>query len=148
MGSECNESGDVDASQEDAASVANVSVEVSTVDHTLQKLRRLYRKTRRKPKGLSRLLAYLLSIQHLAIIITAVVFVLVVVLWSLLWVFIFRREGNSGLYFAGMFRLANVEFIPEYRQAGSHEFVSMATKIQHVVRGGASRSTVHYTLLC
>lgn len=44
-----------------------------------------------------------------------------------------RRESNSGAYFAGMFRVANVEFIPEYRQAESHEFVSMASKIQHVV---------------
>lgn len=44
-----------------------------------------------------------------------------------------RRESNSGAYFAGMFRVANVEFIPEYRQAESHEFVSMANKIQHVV---------------
>lgn len=37
------------------------------------------------------------------------------------------------MYFAGMFRVANAEFIPEYRQEESHEFVSMATKIQHVV---------------
>lgn len=37
------------------------------------------------------------------------------------------------MYFAGMFRVANVEFVPEYRQEESHEFVSMATKIQHVV---------------
>lgn len=44
-----------------------------------------------------------------------------------------RRESNSGVYFAGMFRVANAEFIPEYRQEESHEFVSMATKIQHVV---------------
>lgn len=44
-----------------------------------------------------------------------------------------RRESNSGAYFAGMFRVANVEFIPEYRQEESHEFVSMANKIQHVV---------------
>ncbi|KAM9774494.1 transmembrane protease serine 7 isoform X2 [Syngnathus typhle] len=133
MGSECKASGDVGEFQIDTASVTDVSVEMSTVDHTLQKLSRMYRKTRRKPKGLSRLWAYLLSIQHLAVIVTAVVFVLVVILWSLLWVFIFRREGNSGVYFAGMFRVANVEFIPEYRQAGSREFVSMATKIQHVV---------------
>nr|XP_057915802.1 transmembrane protease serine 7 isoform X2 [Doryrhamphus excisus] len=141
MGSE-GDSGDVDTSQPDAASVTDVSVEVSTVDHTIQKLCRKYRKTRRKPKGLARLWARLLSIQHLAIIITAVVFVLVVVLWSLLWVFIFRREGNSGAYFAGMFRVANVEFIPEYRQAESHEFVSMATKIQHVVSSVYKTSSV------
>ena len=44
-----------------------------------------------------------------------------------------RRESNSGAYFAGVFRVANLEFIPEYRQAESLEFVSMATKIQHVV---------------
>lgn len=64
-------------------------MEVATVDHTLHaKLRRLYRKTRRKPKGLKRLWAYLLNIPHLAVIITAVVFVVVVIMWSLLWVFI------------------------------------------------------------
>lgn len=44
-----------------------------------------------------------------------------------------RRESNSSVYFAGMFRVANVEFVPEYRQEESQEFVSMATKIQHVV---------------
>ncbi|XP_057680392.1 transmembrane protease serine 7 [Corythoichthys intestinalis] len=142
MVSECKENGDVDTSHQDAANVEDVSVELSTVDHTLQKLRRMYRKTRRKPKGLARLWAYLLSIQHLAVIITAVVFVLVVILWSLLWVFIFRREGNSGVYFAGMFRVANVEFIPEYRQAESHEFVSMASKINHVVSGVYKMSSV------
>lgn len=37
------------------------------------------------------------------------------------------------MYFAGMFRVANVEFVPEYRQEESQEFVAMATKIQHVV---------------
>ncbi len=47
--------------------------------------------------------------------------------------FVVRRESNSGVYFAGMFRVANVEFIPEYRHADSSEFVSMANHIQHVV---------------
>nr|XP_033494828.1 transmembrane protease serine 7 [Epinephelus lanceolatus] len=136
-------SGDDDASQPDAASIADVSVEVATVDHTLQqKLRRMYRKTRRKPKGLKRLWARLLSVPHLAIIIAAVVFVVVTIMWSLLWVFLFRRESNSGVYFAGMFRVANVEFIPEYRQAESHEFVSMANKIQHVVSNVYKMSSV------
>lgn len=51
-----------------------------------------------------------------------------------------RRESNSGAYFAGMFRVANVEFIPEYRQEESQEFVSMANKIQHVVRIDATCS--------
>ncbi|XP_070784504.1 transmembrane protease serine 7 [Enoplosus armatus] len=146
MGTEREEnkqtSGDDDASQQDAASIADVSVEVATVDHTLQKLCRKYRKTRRKPKGLKRLWTRLLNIPHLAVIITAVVFVVVVITWSLLWVFIFRRESNSGVYFAGMFRVANVEFIPEYRQAESHEFVSMANKIQHVVSNVYKMSSV------
>ncbi|XP_077481047.1 transmembrane protease serine 7 [Stigmatopora argus] len=142
MDSERKENGDADTSQQEAANVEDVSVELSTVDHTLQKLCRMYRKTRRKPKGLARFWAYLLSIQHLAVIITAVVFVLVVILWSLLWVFIFRRESNSGVYFAGMFRVANVEFIPEYRQAESHEFVSMASKINHVVNGVYKTSSI------
>ncbi|XP_061569661.1 transmembrane protease serine 7 [Cololabis saira] len=134
--------GDEDASQLDAASVTDVSVEVATVDHTLQKLRRIYRKTRRRPKGLQRLWAYLLNVPHIAVIIAAVLFVVVVVIWSLLWVFIFRRESNSGAYFAGMFRVANVEFIPEYRQAESYEFVSMANKIQHVVGNVFKMSSV------
>ncbi|KAI9519522.1 hypothetical protein NQZ68_027703 [Dissostichus eleginoides] len=140
---EANEktSTDEDASQPEAASIADVSVEVATVDHTLQKICRKYRKTRRKPKGLQRLWAQLLSIPHLAVIITAVVFVVVVIMWSLLWVFI-CKESNSGAYFAGMFRVANVEFIPEYRQAESNEFVSMANKIQHVVSNVYKMSSV------
>ncbi|XP_056868716.1 transmembrane protease serine 7, partial [Takifugu flavidus] len=122
--------------------VADVSVEVATVDHTLRKICRKYRKTRRKPKGLQKLWARLLNVPHIAIITAAVVFVVVVIVWSLLWVFIFRRESNSGVYFAGMFRVANAEFIPEYRQEESHEFVSMATKIQHVVSSVYRTSSV------
>lgn len=53
--------------------------------------------------------------------------------FALFLLFTVRRESNSGVYFAGMFRVANVEFIPEYRQADSSEFVSMANQIQHVV---------------
>lgn len=55
-----------------------------------------------------------------------------------------RRESNSGAYFAGMFRVANVEFIPEYRQEESQEFVSMANKIQHVVRIDATVFTTQH----
>lgn len=65
-----------------------MSVEVSTVDHALHKICRKYRKTRRKPKGLKRLWAHLLNTPHIALIITAVVFVVVVLMWSLLWVFV------------------------------------------------------------
>lgn len=62
------------------------------MDHTLQKLRRMYRKTRRKPKGLKRLWAYLLNVPHIAVIVTAVVFVVVTIMWSLLWVFICKSS--------------------------------------------------------
>lgn len=47
-----------------------------------------------------------------------------------------------------MFRVANVEFIPEYRQAESHEFVSMANKIQHVVRVGVTLLFTWYDTQC
>lgn len=58
------------------------------MDHSLHEICRKYRKTRRKPKGLKRLWAHLLNTPHIALIITAVVFVVVVVMWSLLWVFV------------------------------------------------------------
>ncbi|XP_037829217.1 transmembrane protease serine 7 isoform X2 [Kryptolebias marmoratus] len=135
-------SGDKDAPLQDSASIADVSVEVATVDHTLRMLRRMYRKSRRRPKGLKRLLAYVLNIPHITVIVTAVMFVLVVIIWTMLWVFVIRRESYSGAYFAGMFRVANVEFIPEYRQAESREFVSMATKVQHVVSSVYKTSSV------
>ncbi|KAM3860677.1 transmembrane protease serine 7 [Diretmus argenteus] len=146
MGTECVENqqanGDGDASQLDATSIADVSVEVATVDHTLQKLCRKYNRHRRPALFKSWPWLPLQNLQYLAIIITVVVFVVVVIMWSLLWVFIFRRESNSGVYFAGMFRVANVEFIPEYRQAESNEFVSMANKIQDVVSNVYKMSSV------
>lgn len=76
--------------------VADVSVEVATVDHTLQKICTKYRKSRRKPKGLGKLWARLLDVPHIAIISAAVVFVLVVIVWSLLWVFICERPAPAG----------------------------------------------------
>ncbi|CAB1341008.1 unnamed protein product [Coregonus sp. 'balchen'] len=140
---------DNDGNAGDSASVEDVSVEVATVDHTLQGLCRRYN-ARSRARRMSRIRtqlprkswAPLWNLQNLTILITVVVFVVVVIVWSLLWVFIFRRESNSGVYFAGMFRVANVDFIPEYRQAESHEFVSMANKIQHVVSSVYRMSSV------
>ncbi|XP_046879480.1 transmembrane protease serine 7 [Hypomesus transpacificus] len=136
-----------DASQLDTASVADVSVELATVDHTLQRICKRYNQRRRRPRTARkprkpRQLWHTWNLQYLAIIITAVVFVVMIIMWSLLWVFIFRRESNSSVYFAGMFRVANVEFIPEYRHTESHEFVSMASKIQHVVSSVYRTSSV------
>ncbi|XP_031440265.2 transmembrane protease serine 7 [Clupea harengus] len=130
-----------DAAQGDIASIADVSVEVATVDAMLQKLCRRYNRLRRREER-ARKLNSIWTLQNMAIIFTVVVFVVVVIMWSLLWVFIFRRESNSGVYFAGIFRVANAEFIPEYRQADSHEFVSMATRIQHVVSDVYKTSSV------
>ncbi|XP_065114292.1 transmembrane protease serine 7 [Paramisgurnus dabryanus] len=130
-----------DAAQEDTTSVADVSVEVATVDATLHKLCRRYNRRRRRPKKPKKENP-LSKLQNLAILITVVVFVIVIIMWSLLWVFIFRRESNSGVYFAGMFRVANVEFIPEYRHADSSEFVSMASRVQHVITSVYRTSSV------
>ncbi|TSK98457.1 Transmembrane protease serine 7 [Bagarius yarrelli] len=119
---------------EDHISVTDVSVEVATVDAMLDKLCKKYSRRRRRVKKLKKAKKKpLVKLQNLVLIITGVLFVIVVIMWSLLWVFTFRRESNSGVYFAGMFRVANMEFIPEYRYTDSSEFVSMATQIQHVV---------------
>ncbi|KAL1006499.1 hypothetical protein UPYG_G00073150 [Umbra pygmaea] len=146
------QSGDVfrdDNESQDTASVKDVSVEVATVDHSIQGLCRRYN-ARSRAKRLARIRtqlprkswAPLWNLQNLTILITVVIFVIMIIVWSLLWVFIFRRESNSGVYFAGMFRVANMEFIPEYRQADSHEFVSMTNKIQHVVSSVYRMSSV------
>ncbi|XP_012995091.2 transmembrane protease serine 7 isoform X2 [Esox lucius] len=137
------------ASQGDTTSVNDVTVEVATVDYTLKGLCRRYN-AHSRAKRLARIRtqlprkswAPLWNLQNLTILITVVVFVVMIIIWSLLWVFIFRRESNSGVYFAGMFRVANVEFIPEYRQADSHEFISMTNKIQHVVSSVYRMSSV------
>lgn len=132
-----------------------MSVEVATVDGMLDRLYKKYSRRRRRAKKAKKRPP--VNLQNLVLIITVVVFVIVVLMWSLLWVFtckrkkphtnrfddtssvkqrplfLVRRESNSGVYFAGMFRVANVEFVPEYRNADSSEFVSMANQIQHVV---------------
>ncbi|XP_073796774.1 transmembrane protease serine 7 isoform X2 [Danio rerio] len=138
---EGGQGGEEEEAKEDARSVTDVSVEVATVDATLHKLCRRYNRRRRRPKKKKKRNP-LFELQNLAILITVVVFVVVVIMWSLLWVFIFRRESNSGVYFAGMFRVANVEFIPEYRHADSSEFMSMANRVQHVITSVYRTSSV------
>ncbi|KAJ8413193.1 hypothetical protein AAFF_G00091890 [Aldrovandia affinis] len=125
--------------ENDGASVTNVSIEVATVDAILDKLCRKYSRERKKEKKKKN---PPWDLQNLVILVTVVFFVIVVITWSLLWIFIFQRESNSGLYFAGMFRVANVEFIPEYRHTGSNEFMSMANRIQFVVSSVYKKSSV------
>lgn len=45
-----------------------------------------------------------------------------------------QAENKDALYFVGLFRVANIEFLPEYRQKESKEFLSVAQNVQHVVR--------------
>uniref|UniRef100_A0A8C4ZLC2 Transmembrane protease serine 7 n=1 Tax=Gadus morhua TaxID=8049 RepID=A0A8C4ZLC2_GADMO len=127
---------------------ADVSVEVATVDHTLQKVRRKYhhtrhcRKRRSPKKRFEELWSGLWTYPYLVVVVvTAVVFAVVVTVWALLWVFT-CRESNNGVYFAGMIRVANEEFIPEYRHADSTEFLSLAKKIELVLSNVYKGSSV------
>nr|XP_023660688.1 transmembrane protease serine 7-like isoform X2 [Paramormyrops kingsleyae] len=119
--------------QADEASVSDITVELATVDATLNKLCKKYSRTRRKGKKKKRKKSPYWNLQNLTILLTVVIFVVVLIMWSLLWVFLFRLENSNSMYFAGMFRIADVEFLPEYRHAESSEFLSMASRIQHIV---------------
>lgn len=45
-----------------------------------------------------------------------------------------KTESRDAFYFVGMFRITNIEFLPEYRQKESREFLSVAQTVQQVVR--------------
>lgn len=45
-----------------------------------------------------------------------------------------ETENRDAFHFAGMFRITNLEFLPEYRQKESREFLSVARTVQQVVR--------------
>lgn len=45
-----------------------------------------------------------------------------------------KTESKDAFYFVGMFRITNIEFLPEYRQKESREFLSVAKTVQQVVR--------------
>ncbi|KAH0624959.1 hypothetical protein JD844_032912 [Phrynosoma platyrhinos] len=42
-------------------------------------------------------------------------------------------ESKDALYFVGLFRIANIEFLPEYRQKESREFLTVAQNVQQVM---------------
>lgn len=48
--------------------------------------------------------------------------------------FVGKTESRDAFYFVGMFRITNIEFLPEYRQKESREFLSVARTVQQVVR--------------
>ncbi|XP_061206609.1 transmembrane protease serine 7 isoform X2 [Neopsephotus bourkii] len=73
------------------------------------------------------------NFQNKIILFTLILFILGVVTWTLLWLFIVQAENKDALYFVGLFRVANIEFLPEYRQKESKEFLSVAKNVQHVM---------------
>uniref|UniRef100_A0A8B9ZFN7 Transgelin 3 n=2 Tax=Anas platyrhynchos TaxID=8839 RepID=A0A8B9ZFN7_ANAPL len=117
------------AKPEDELSVANISVQVVSAEDKLAK-RILARKKHGKLKKKEKLLW---NFQNKIIIFTLILFILGVVTWTLLWLFIVQAESKDVLYFVGLFRVANIEFLPEYRQKESKEFLSVAQNVQHVM---------------
>lgn len=74
------------------------------------------------------------------ILLTLLLLVIVIITWTLLWVFVLRSPNNNALYFAGLFRIADVEFIPEYRRKDSPEFLYMADRVQQVINNVYGKS--------
>nr|XP_051715329.1 transmembrane protease serine 7 [Oryctolagus cuniculus] len=73
------------------------------------------------------------NVQNKIILFTAFLFILAVIAWTLLWLYISKTESKDAFYFVGMFRITNMEFLPEHRQKESREFLSVARTVQQVV---------------
>ncbi|MBZ3875197.1 Transmembrane protease serine 7 [Sciurus carolinensis] len=73
------------------------------------------------------------NVQNKIILFTVFLFILAVIAWTLLWLYISKTESKDAFYFVGMFRITNIEFLPEYRQKESREFLSVAGTVQQVV---------------
>ncbi|GAB5576423.1 transmembrane protease serine 7 isoform X2 [Prionailurus iriomotensis] len=85
-----------------------------------------------KPKKQPKKKAPFWNVQNKIIIFTIFLFILAVTAWTLLWLYISKTESKDAFYFVGMFRITNIEFLPEYRQKESREFLSMARTVQQV----------------
>ncbi|XP_072850055.2 transmembrane protease serine 7 isoform X2 [Pogona vitticeps] len=120
------------AKPEDELSVSNVSVEMAESE---DKWERLARKLNRasKPKRKTKRNQSIWNFQNKIILFTVVLFIIGVITWTLLWLFIVQAENKDALYFVGLFRVANIEFLPEYRQKESREFFSIAQNVQRVM---------------
>uniref|UniRef100_A0A8D0G9F5 Transmembrane serine protease 7 n=1 Tax=Sphenodon punctatus TaxID=8508 RepID=A0A8D0G9F5_SPHPU len=81
-------------------------------------------KSKRKAKGNS-----MWNFQNKIILFTLVLFIIGVIAWTLLWLFIVQAENKDALYFVGLFRVSNIEFLPEYRQKESREFLSVTQNV-------------------
>ncbi|XP_078088026.1 transmembrane protease serine 7 [Mustelus asterias] len=127
-----------------AMALSEISVYVTTVDGILP-VKRKHPQNGKKKSKLSRKChieetTECFYINKKIILFTLMVLVTVIITWTLLWVFVLRTQNSTALYFAGLFRIANAEFVPEYRRKDSPEFLSMATKIQHVMNNVYQKS--------
>ncbi|XP_043928445.1 transmembrane protease serine 7 [Protopterus annectens] len=119
---------------EDNISVSSISLNISAIEKKLARINhRRKDKKNSKPKRKDAKETTFWTLTNKIILFTVLVFIIVLLTWTLLWIFILRREDNDFLYFAGLFRVANTEFLSEYREKGSEEFVSMSQNLQHVV---------------
>ncbi|XP_027257194.2 transmembrane protease serine 7 isoform X1 [Cricetulus griseus] len=114
--------------------ISNISIQVVSVPGKLPG-RRLPRKpigkarSRKQPKKR----VPLWNVQNKIILFTVFLFILAVTAWTLLWLYISKTESKDAFYFVGMFCITNIEFLPEYQQKESREFLSMAKTVQQVV---------------
>ncbi|XP_054254981.1 LOW QUALITY PROTEIN: transmembrane protease serine 7-like, partial [Indicator indicator] len=119
------------AKPEDELSVASISVQMVAAEDKLVK-RILSRKKHDKLK-LKKKVKLIWNFQNKIILFTLILFISGAVTWTLLWLFFVQAENKDALYFVGLLRVANIEFVPEYRQKESKEFLSVAQNVQHVI---------------
>ncbi|XP_038944115.1 transmembrane protease serine 7 isoform X8 [Rattus norvegicus] len=114
--------------------ISNISIQVVSVPGKLPG-RRLPRKPigKARPRKQPKKRAPFWNVQNKIILFTVFLFILAVTAWTLLWLYISKTDSKDAFYFVGMFRITNIEFLPEYRQKESREFLSMAKTVQQVV---------------
>ncbi|XP_019778888.2 transmembrane protease serine 7 isoform X1 [Tursiops truncatus] len=129
------ENSDVSSKPADV-NISNISVQVVSAQGKLpgrRPPRKPVNKPKPKPKKQLKKKAPFWNVQIKIILFTVFLFILAVVAWTLLWLYISKTESRDAFYFAGMFRITNIEFLPEYRQKESREFLSVARTVQQVV---------------
>ncbi|XP_041066812.1 transmembrane protease serine 7 [Carcharodon carcharias] len=124
--------------------VSEISVYVTNLDGILPVKRKHPRKGKKKSKLSQKCqieeATQCFYVNKKIILFTLMILVIVIITWTLLWVFVLRTQNSTALYFAGLFRIANAEFVPEYRRKDSPEFLSMAAKIQQVMNNVYEKS--------
>ncbi|XP_069744643.1 transmembrane protease serine 7 isoform X4 [Narcine bancroftii] len=117
--------------------VSEISTYVTNVDGTRPVKRKSPRKANRKTKLSQRYqfgeMTECFFINKKILLLTLMLVIIVIITWTLLWVFVLGIQNNNALYFAGLFRIADVKYIPEYRRKDSTEFLHMADKVLQVM---------------